>query len=203
VLWCGTIPGGLFKSDDLGHTWSLVRELWDRDERKEWMGGGQPYPAIHSICVDPRNGDDIIIGVSIGGGWRTRDGGASWATASTGMFAEYMGDPVLGKEPNVQDPHLIVQSPSHPDILWTQHHNGVYKSEDRGTSWSAMDNLTPSAFGFAVCIHPEDPDKVWLVPAEKDEMRVPVDGQVVVNRTQDGRKYLGNCPGGIATRGCL
>jgi hypothetical protein len=34
----------------------------------EWMGGGQPYPAIHSICVDPRNGDDIIIGVSIGGG---------------------------------------------------------------------------------------------------------------------------------------
>ena len=29
-LWAGTIPGGLFRSDDHGKTWQLARGLWDR-----------------------------------------------------------------------------------------------------------------------------------------------------------------------------
>ena len=28
VLWCGTLPGGLFKSEDGGESWSLNRPLW-------------------------------------------------------------------------------------------------------------------------------------------------------------------------------
>ena len=40
VLWAGTIPGGLFRSNDRGDTWSLVRSLWDIPARAEWMGGG-------------------------------------------------------------------------------------------------------------------------------------------------------------------
>ncbi|MCM3755104.1 hypothetical protein M3665_24600, partial [Bacillus licheniformis] len=29
VLWAGTIPGGLFRSDDHGDSWVLNRALWD------------------------------------------------------------------------------------------------------------------------------------------------------------------------------
>ena len=29
VLWCGTLPGGLFRSDDHGESWVLNRPLWD------------------------------------------------------------------------------------------------------------------------------------------------------------------------------
>jgi hypothetical protein len=39
-LWAGTIPGGLFRSDNGGRSWSLVRGLWDHPDRKKWMGGG-------------------------------------------------------------------------------------------------------------------------------------------------------------------
>ena len=46
-LWCGTIPGGLFRSDDSGDSWELVRSLWDMPERTEWMGGGYDLPGIH------------------------------------------------------------------------------------------------------------------------------------------------------------
>src|ERR1051325_10916105 len=55
VLWAGTIPGGLFRSNDRGETWSLVRSLWEHPQRTEWMGGGYDAPGIHSICVDPRD----------------------------------------------------------------------------------------------------------------------------------------------------
>jgi hypothetical protein len=41
-------------------------------------------------------------------------------------------------------------------------------------------------FGFAVAVHPRDPDTAWFVPAIKDERRIPVDGKLVVARTRDG-----------------
>src|SRR5262245_33968772 len=40
VLWCGTLPGGLFRSVDGGSSWELVRSLWDHPKRTEWFGGG-------------------------------------------------------------------------------------------------------------------------------------------------------------------
>ena len=35
-------------------------------------------------------------------------------------------------------------------------------------------------------MHPRDPQTAWFVPAQKDEHRVPVSGQVLVTRTRDG-----------------
>ena len=39
-LWCGVIPGGLFRSIDGGDSWNLVRALWDDPRRRKWVGGG-------------------------------------------------------------------------------------------------------------------------------------------------------------------
>jgi hypothetical protein len=48
--------------------------------------------------------------------------------------------------------------------------------------------VQPSAFGFAVVVHPREPDTAWFVPEIKDEKRIPKDGRVVVTRTRDGGK---------------
>src|SRR5262245_56689298 len=77
-LWCGTIPGGLFTSEDSGDSWQLVESLWYHPQRTEWMGGGADWPGIHSICVHPNDPDHVLVGVSCGGCWETRDGGKSW-----------------------------------------------------------------------------------------------------------------------------
>jgi hypothetical protein len=77
VLWCGTLPGGLFRSADGGDSWELNRPLWDVPNRKQWFGGGYDVPGIHSICVDPRDFRRVLVGISCGGAWRTEDGGAS------------------------------------------------------------------------------------------------------------------------------
>ncbi len=185
LLWAGTIPGGLFRSRDHGASWDLVRSLWDRPERKDWFGGGYDDPGIHSICVDPRDPDHITVGVSCGGVWVTRDGGKSWACKSKGMFAAYM-PPERRDDPNIQDPHRVVQCAAAPDVLWAQHHNGVFRSTDGAESWSEVSAIRPSNFGFAVAVHPEYSETAWFVPGVKDECRVPVDGRVVVARTRDG-----------------
>ena len=185
TVWAGTIPGGLFRSEDAGKTWALVRELWDREERGEWTGGGYDHPGIHSVVPDPRGTKRLAVGVSTGGVWTTEDRGASWTLSSTGMRAAYMPKE-RAYDPLVQDVHRMVRCPAAPDVLWAQHHNGIFRTKDGGRSWTEIERAGPSTFGFAAAVHPHDPGTAWFVPAVKDERRVPVDGRLVVTRTRDG-----------------
>lgn len=186
-LWCGTIPGGLFRSSDGGSSWGLVESLWNRKERRQWFGGGADYPGIHSVCVDPRDARWLAIAVSCGGVWLTRDGGGNWQLGGKGMRGAYM-PPETAEDPNVQDVHRLVQCPASPDVFWCQHHNGIYRSTDGCRSWQEIERAPVSVFGFAVAVHPQDPDTAWFVPATKDERRIPADGKVVLMRTRDGGK---------------
>ncbi len=186
-LWCGTIPGGLFHSSDRGGTWALNMPLWSHPSRGKWFAGGYDWPGIHSILTHDARPRSVILGISCGGVWRSEDAGATWANASHGMRAAYM-PPELAGDPDTQDPHLVVQCRDQPDALWTQHHNGIFRTTDGGKSWREITTATPSAFGFAVAVDPADPDTAWFVPAEKDEVRIPVAARVVVTRTRDGGK---------------
>jgi photosystem II stability/assembly factor-like uncharacterized protein len=185
TVWAGTLPGGLFRSDDFGDHWQLVRGLWDRPERAEWFGGGYDVPGIHSICPHPERPGELLVGISCGGAWTTTDGGASWANTSRGMRADFM-PPEQAGNPNTQDPHCIVRCAAAPQTLWCQHHCGIWRSVDGGANWIELKTAPVSAFGFAVAVHPRDPDTAWFVPAIADQTRVPVDGALVVNRTRDG-----------------
>lgn len=185
-LWAGTIPGGLFRSDDGGRHWELCTGLWDREERSRWFGGGRDQPGIHSLCIDPRSqGQSLRLAISCGGVWRSEDDGTTWHLEGEGLFADFM-PPELQRDPNIQDVHLMQQCHTYPDCLWIQHHNGVFRSRDGGRHWDHIPNVPPSVFGFAVAVHPHDPQTAWFVPAVKDERRIPVDGQLVVARTRDG-----------------
>jgi hypothetical protein len=184
-LWAGTLPGGLFRSDDGGQSWAMMQSLWDMPERRNWFGGGYDWPGIHSVAVDPRNAQRVLVGVSCGGAWLTEDDGATWQCRAQGMFAEYM-PPARREDPTIQDPHRVAVCHNQPDVLWTQHHNGVFRSTSGGREWVEVPSARPSNFGFAVAAHPHDPDTAWFAPAIKDERRVPVDGRLVVSRTRDG-----------------
>ena len=185
-IWAGTMPGGLFRSDDDGQSWSLIEPLWRMPERLQWQGvAGGEQPGIDSVLVDHRNPDCIRIGVSTAGVWESSNGGTSWRIINEGMYNEYM-PPELRGSPIAQDVHRLAHCPAHPDIVWCQHHNGVFRSEDGGHNWYELTAIQPSKFGFAVAAHPRDPNTAWFVPAVKDERRVAVEGKVAVARTRDG-----------------
>jgi hypothetical protein len=186
TLWAGTIPGGLFRSTDRGATWDMMRGLWDDPLRQQWVGGGYDEPGIHSICVDPRDANRIAIAVSCGGVWLSEDNGSSWHSATKGLWAEYM-PPGQEENPAIQDPHRMVQCHGAADNFWIQHHNGIFRSTNGCAEWVRV-NAHPSSFGFAVAVHPQQPDTAWFVPAVKDEKRYPVDGKLVVTHTGDGGK---------------
>ena len=197
-LWIGALPAGLFRTTDRGEQWQLMSSLWNVPERAKWFGGGYDMAGIHSVSSDPRDARRISIAISCGGVWETRDSGANWTVLGKGLIAGYM-PPEQAGVPEVQDPHRVARCAKAPDVMWMQHHSGMFRSTDSGANWS---QLKPPGddFGFAVAAHPNDPLTAWFVPAIKDELRVPRDGALAVTRTRDGGKTWESLADGLPRR---
>jgi photosystem II stability/assembly factor-like uncharacterized protein len=197
-LWAGALPAGLFRSDDRGEHWELVSALWNVPEREKWFGGGYDDAGIHSISPDPRDSRRVVVAISCGGVWDTSDGGKNWALRGDGLVAAYM-PPELAGQKETQDPHRVARCAAAPDVIWMQHHCGIFRSSDAGVAWTQL-KLPGDDFGFAVVAHPHDPLTAWFVPAIKDELRVPRDGALAVTRTRDGGRTFESLRGGLPQR---
>jgi hypothetical protein len=175
-----------------------MSSLWNVPERAKWFGGGYDMAGIHSVSSDPRDARRVSIAISCGGVWETGDSGASWTVLGKGLIAGYM-PPEQAGVPEVQDPHRVARCATAPDVMWMQHHSGMFRSTDAGANWS---QLKPPGddFGFAVAAHPNDPLTAWFVPAIKDELRVPRDGALAVTRTRDGGKTWETLADGLPRR---
>ena len=186
-VWIGTEPGGLFISENRGESFELVRSLWDFPGRAdEWFGGGRDNAGIHSILVDPRNNDHVHIGISCAGVLASRDSGKTWVALNKGLKADFLPDPDAAMG---HDPHMLVRSTGHPDVLWQQNHCGIFRSTDNGQQWQDVSQSGgPAHFGFAITAAADDPEKAWVVPAVSDEIRVACDLALCVSATSDGGK---------------
>jgi photosystem II stability/assembly factor-like uncharacterized protein len=197
-LWVGAVPAGLFRSDDRGESWQLVRPLWDVPGRSKWMGGGNEDTAMHTVSADPRDPDRVMVAISCAGVWETRDGGTNWSLEGDGLMATYMPpDQMMVRD--AQDPHRVARCAADPDVMWMQHHCGIFRSTNAGANWIQL-KLPGDDFGFAVAAHPKDPQVAWFVPAIKDEIRMPRGGALCVTRTKDGGKSWETLRDGLPQR---
>jgi photosystem II stability/assembly factor-like uncharacterized protein len=182
TIYCGVQPAAIFKSTDDGATWHLVRGLWDHPHRERWEPGFGGL-CLHTILPHPTDPSRVTVAVSTGGVYRTTDGGKTWHASNDGVRAEFLPDkyPEFG-----QCVHKIVHHPSHPDTLFLQNHWGLYRSDDAGGTWRDVAKGVPSDFGFAMAMHPHEPETVYIVPLESDGFRCTPDGKMRVYRTRDG-----------------
>jgi serine/threonine protein kinase/photosystem II stability/assembly factor-like uncharacterized protein len=181
VMYCGVEPAALFESRDAGESWSLVRGLFDHPHRPRWLPGNGGL-ALHTVVLDTTNAQRMYIAISSGGVYRTDDGGQTWAAKNRGVRAMF----VPNKYPEFgQCVHKIAMHPAHPERLFLQNHWGLYRSDDYGENWKDIANGVPSDFGFAMNVHPRNPECVYIVPVESDEFRCACDGKLRVYRTRN------------------
>lgn len=183
--FCGTSPQGLFRSDDGGYTWRPMDGLHGHADFDTWTSlatdDTPDGPKLHSILIDPRDPERLLVGLSCGGVLVTEDGGASWGRLDGGLE---------GLE--ASDPHCVVSAATNPDRLWMQTHHGVYRMDREDEHWIRCGPRDPDgAFadaGFPITVHPHDPDIAWVVPMDGSERwtRMPVDGRPAVMCTRDG-----------------
>jgi photosystem II stability/assembly factor-like uncharacterized protein len=202
TLHAGTLPGGLFTSRDGGETWELNRPLWNHPSRggdlfagdattkNEWGGTpaaiayGEFVPGIHSVVVDPRDPDHILVAVSSAGVLATTDGGKTWQNRNRGMLNDYLPTPEADWG---HDPHFVTQCAGQPDIVWQQNHCGVFISTDGAKTWRRVSRKDVAVhFGFPIAVDARDGRTAWVVPATGDDRRMAVGGGLFVARTRDG-----------------
>ena len=181
VLYCGVEPAALFETRDSGETWSLVRGLFDHPHRPRWMPGNGGL-ALHTILLDPSEKQRIYVAISAGGVYRTEDGGCTWTAQNRGIRVVFMP----GKFPEFgQCVHKIAMHPSRPGRLFLQNHWGLYRSDNRAEDWTDIANEVPSDFGFALVMHPKNPECAYIIPVESDEFRCACEGRLRVYRTRN------------------
>jgi photosystem II stability/assembly factor-like uncharacterized protein len=201
-IYVGTIPGGLFVSSDGGDSFELNRPLWNHESRggdlssgegsgmTSWFGTpaaadtGEFAPGIHSIVVDPRNPDRVLIAISTAGVLETTDGGKTWRSRNKGLVNDYSPDPTAEWG---HDPHYVELSAGQPDHVWQQNHCGVFYSRDGAATWTKVSHPDEGVhFGFPVAVDADDGNTAWLVPGKADSERTAIDGGLFVARTTDG-----------------
>lgn len=186
-LWLGTEPGGLFYSHDNGKSFHLVESLWNhpsRSDDNQWFGAGKDYPFIHSVALDPNDSNHVYVGISCAGVFETRDGGKTWQSKNDGLVAAYLPNP---KAEVGHDPHQILLCKSHPDTLWQQNHCGIFRTTNGGDRWQDVSGKNGfPRYGFALAVDDQDPNVAFVIPAQGDEQRIPVDFKLTLCKTMDG-----------------
>jgi photosystem II stability/assembly factor-like uncharacterized protein len=181
VVYCGVEPAALFRSDDAGETFAPVQGLLNHPHRSRWEPGGGGL-CLHTIVLDPSDERRMAVAISTGGVYRTDDGGETWQARNHGVRAQFLPDP----NPEFgQCVHKVVNHPARPERLYLQNHWGLYRSDDWGDNWTDIANGVPSDFGFAMEVHPDDPDTVYIIPLTSDEFRVVPEARLRVYRTRD------------------
>jgi photosystem II stability/assembly factor-like uncharacterized protein len=182
-LYAGAKPAALYASDDQGVTWQRVSGLSEHPSAADWLPGGAGL-VLHTIVPDPASADKLWVGISAAGIFATEDRGRIWDRRNRRSNAEAETDEV---GPCVHNVVRAAADAGAGDLLYQQNHEGVFRSQDGGRSWTDITDGLPSDFGFPIAVHPRDPQTVWTLPLNGDTQgRYPPDASAAVWRSRNG-----------------
>lgn len=119
-LYAGSSNGELLVSSDFGNSWKVLRRFDD---------------SIRKILVRPGNVDELFVGTSARGVWRSADAGLTWIELTSGL-ERTMRD--------VKGYRDLILDPASKRIVYASRY-GILVSTDNGTTWTALSLLSASS----------------------------------------------------------
>jgi photosystem II stability/assembly factor-like uncharacterized protein len=144
TLYAGTGGAGVFKSGNSGVSW--------KD-----MNAGLSSLSIQALHIDPENPavllagayhpaspTDMYVGETNGGVFRSGDGAQSW------------------RESSLTNIHIFAfaGNPARPNTVYAGAWGGVYRSADRGITWTDINTGLDNAFLHSLNVLPQEPPVV-------------------------------------------
>jgi photosystem II stability/assembly factor-like uncharacterized protein len=152
VVYAGTEPSNLYRSPDGGRRWQRLPAMRELPSEPRWSYPPRPWTHhVRTIALHATDPGWLAVGIELGGVIRSRDGGASWIDHNPQAHS---------------DAHELRMHPLASDRLYEAAGEGIARSEDRGDSWSTLQDGLDRHYAWAQAIDPADPD-LWYVAVSR------------------------------------
>lgn len=144
VVFAGTEPSRLFRSDDGGARWRELESLQEIPSKSTWSF--PPKPETHHvrwITPHPTTASELVVAIEAGALVQSRDGGATWQDRQPG---------------SPYDSHTVRIHPETPDRIRSAAGDGYFESNDNGETWQKWEDGLRWTYCWGLAIDAEDPE---------------------------------------------
>ena len=114
---------------------------------------------VVAVAGDPVDPMTFYFGACAGGVWKTVDGGVYWRCVSDAAFTSAAVGAIAVSR---SDPNVVYAGTGETSIrVDVSYGDGMYKSTDAGRTWAHI-GLRETRHIGRICIHPTDPDLVYV-----------------------------------------
>jgi photosystem II stability/assembly factor-like uncharacterized protein/pimeloyl-ACP methyl ester carboxylesterase len=112
-----------------------------------WASLGPQGADIESLAIDQHNSNTIYAGTSLGGIFKSTDGGASWNGINTGL--------------NLWPIETVVIDPNNSNTIYAGVPSSIAKSIDGGSNWTIINTGLPLLPMTAIAVDPTDANTIY------------------------------------------
>ncbi|MCC6418615.1 MAG: hypothetical protein IT429_10305 [Gemmataceae bacterium] len=191
-LWGSNKERGLYRTTDGGKAWELSKYIDDEtgfiDVAMDPTEPATLYAAAYRVRRNGFSGGNPAVQTGAGAGlYRTTDGGKNWERMTQGLparpygrcgLAIYRKDPriiyavvqtdlttvtVQGQGPNLKQ-RTVGDAQGKKKVPLTPDHGGIFRSTDRGQTWTWVNSLCPRPFYYGqIRIDPNDAERIYVL----------------------------------------
>ncbi|MFC1661897.1 WD40/YVTN/BNR-like repeat-containing protein, partial [Gemmatimonadota bacterium] len=182
-IWDSNPERGLYRTDDGGETWELVKFISDKAGFVDLVIHPQNPDVLFASSWERVRGPYFLQSGGPGSAlWKTTDGGDTWSQVGgdgwpTGMLGR-IGIDISRSDPNIM--YALIEAEATEE---DSSPSGLYRSEDGGVTWEKKNTTNSRPFYYSqVRVHPTNPDRVYWS---------------TINVSNDGGETVGNAAQGI------
>lgn len=205
-LFAGCLPAGVWRSKDVGESWTPVKVVAATLGAETWAGpaGQGDHPAVTAVGAHHKDAKTIYVGIEVGGVYRSRDGGKSWYNLTIPC-------------PDVQSIQLSTARPERVYVTTGggaalngdagAGGGGAFCSDDEGLSWRMIGEANRRQYTMGLAAHPTEPDRVIMsaTPGPPSTWKANAHCDVYLS-TDSGRRFrtvVKDLKGGVRRRGLV
>ena len=155
ILFAGTEPAAIYRSDNVGESWSEFPSLREVPNTEHWMFPPPPHIAhVKNIAFHPTQPETLYVCIEQGALLKSTDDGQTWVENN-----KYQ----LPADQFYNDDHRVLIRPSNPQEIFMGTGDGLCYSGDGGATWERLTN-GDSRIGYpdAILLDPRDENVLYI-----------------------------------------